>query len=207
MFIGIVAWLHIARPDVDPMARGISRYAIGPHGSAISMAFAMLAFAIGIAAWLLDRPAQAGAFRWHARCLWCAVAGLLVVIVWPLRSPSAGTAEDWLHQGGGAVFFAATAAGVQAIPKWLARANGLGALAALARACSLMSVVTVVVFFVSAMAPGTSLEAIRGLLQRGCFASLSGCLTVLGLGLLIRPAQHASPRRLMKETRTVTAGL
>ncbi len=127
--------------------------------------------------------------------MWCAVAGLLVVIVWPLRSPSTGTAEYWLHQGGGGVFFAAAPAGVQAIPRWLWRANSPDALAVVARACSLMSVVTVVVFFVSAMATGTSLEAIRGVLQRGCFAALSGCLAGLGLGVLIGPANLRGTRR------------
>jgi hypothetical protein len=188
-FIGIVVWLHLVRPDVSPMARGISRYAVGPYGSAISVAFVVLAFAVGIAAWLLGRPGEAGAFRRHAQWLWVAVAGLLVVIVWPLRSPRAGTVEYWLHQGGGAVFFAAAAAGVQAIPQWLRRANGPDALAVVARACSLATVVSVVVFFCSVMATGTSLDEIRGMLQRGCFAALSGCLAVLGLGLFVdRPA-------------------
>ena len=184
-FIGMVMWLHLVRPDVSPMARGISRYAAGPYGSAVSVAFAALAFAVGLAAWQLDHSREAGVFRRHAQSLWVAVAGLLVVIVCPLRSPTPGAVEYWLHQGGGAVFFAAAAAGVQAIPRWLGRANAPDALAVVARACGLATVVTVVVFFGSVMATGTSLDAIRGALQRGCFATLSGCLAVLGIGLLV----------------------
>lgn len=189
MFVGIVVWLHVVRPDVSPMARGISRYAVGAYGHAISVAFAALALAVGIAAEQLNRRFAGGAFKWHAWSLWAAVAGLFVVIVWPLRSPSAGATEYWLHQGGGAVFFAAAAAGVQAIPPWLSRASMPGALVTAARGCSLASALTVVAFFGSVMAAGTSLDTIRGVLQRGCFMALSGSLAVLGLGLLVdRPA-------------------
>jgi hypothetical protein len=93
--------------------------------------------------------------------------------------------EYWLHQGGGAVFFAAAAVGVQAIPQWLGRANEPDALVVGARACSLATVVTVVVFFGSVLATGTPLDAIRGVLQRACFVALGGGLAVLGLGLLV----------------------
>jgi hypothetical protein len=151
----------------------------------MSVGFAALALAVGIAAWQLNLHLEGGAFKRHARSLWVAVAGLFVVIVWPLRSPSAGAAEYWLHQGGGAVFFVAAAAGVQAIPRWLRRAKAPGGLVAAARTCSLVSVVMVVVFFGSVIATGTSLDTIRGVLQRGCFAALSGSLAVLGLGLLV----------------------
>jgi hypothetical protein len=189
VFVSIVVWLHLVRPDVSPMVRGISRYAVGPHGYAISVGFAALASAVGIAAGQLNRRLEGGAFKWHAWSLWAAVAGLFVVIVWPLRSPSAGVTEYWLHQGGGAVFFAAAAAGVQAIPQWLSRARTPGVLVTAARTCSLASAVTVVAFFGSVIATGTSLDTIRGVLQRGCFVSFSGSLALLGCGLLVdKPA-------------------
>jgi hypothetical protein len=147
--------------------------------------FAALAVAFGIAAWQLNRPLEGGVFKRHVRSLCVAVAGLFMVIVWPLRSPSAGAAEYWVHQGGGAAFFVAAAAGVQAIPRWLSRTEASGVLVVAARTCSLVSVVLVIAFFVSVAATGTSLNTILGVLQRGCFAALSGCLAVLGVALLV----------------------
>jgi hypothetical protein len=184
-FISVVMWLHVVRTDVSPMARGISRYAVGPYGSAISLAFGVLAVAIAIAAWQLGSPTNAAGFPRHARSLWVAVAGLAILIVWPLRSSSAGVVEYWLHQVSGAAFFVAAAGGVQAIPRRLDRANGLRAVTLVARGCSVAAVVTVVLFFGSVIAAGTPLEAIRGALQRGCFAALSGSLVALGVGLLL----------------------
>lgn len=82
------------------------------YGSAISLAFGAPAVAIGVAAWQLGSADKTAAFARHARLLWVAVAGLVVLIVWPLRSPSTGVVEYWLHQAGGAAFFAAAAGGV-----------------------------------------------------------------------------------------------
>jgi hypothetical protein len=169
------------------------------------MGFAALALAVGIAARQLNRGLERGAFKRHAWSLWAAVAGLFVLIGWPLRSPSAGVIEYWLHQGGGAVFFAAAAVGVQAIPQWMMRARTPGALVAAARACSLASAATVIAFFGSVIATGTPLDTIRGVLQRGCFVAFSGSLAVLGLGLLVDTRERTEAMNIVG-TRPLSRG-
>jgi hypothetical protein len=34
-FALVIVVFHVVRPDVDPLARGVSRYAVGRHGGAI----------------------------------------------------------------------------------------------------------------------------------------------------------------------------
>jgi hypothetical protein len=50
--VAIVAVLHVLRPDVSPIQRGISRYASGPTLPLMTGAFLTLATAIGTAAWV-----------------------------------------------------------------------------------------------------------------------------------------------------------
>lgn len=57
-FLAIVTWLHAVRPDVDPLRRGVSRYAAGEHGYAVSAAFLMLALALVLSASQLGYPAD-----------------------------------------------------------------------------------------------------------------------------------------------------
>ena len=174
------------------MARGISGCAVGPYGSAISLAFVVLAVAIALAAWQLGSPTNTPRFPRHARSLWVAAAGLAVLIVWPLRSPSAGVVEYWLHQVAGSAFFVAAVHGVQVIPRRLGRANGRDALVLVARGCSRVSGHPGHILR-QRSGRGYALETIRGAFQRGCFAALSGSLAALGFGLLLDRAAGSTP--------------
>src|SRR3954454_11505524 len=111
-FMVIVAWLHTSRPDVDPFRRGVSRYATGSYGYAVSAAFALLAVSLLMAASQL-RDAANAPYRWS---LGVGAAGLLIVVLFPLRSTPPGAAEYVAHQLGGAIFFIGATIGVQAIP-------------------------------------------------------------------------------------------
>ncbi len=186
MFVAIVCWLHVVRPDLDPSRTGISRYAAGDYGHAVTAGFALLSLAILVAA------AQfAGAF---SRALAIAAAGLLLVVFFPLRSSSPGRLEYMLHQLGGAVFFAAGAFGVQAISRKLSASSAPAALRATARVSTVIAAIAVVAFVASVVGRGSWLNASLGMFQRISFAAICIALATLGLDLLREPRVNSDLR-------------
>jgi hypothetical protein len=134
--------LHFVRKDLNPLERGVSRYAAGPFGIVASSAFAALTIAVAAVAFSTGTA------------FWIAAAGLLVVTMLPLRSGEPGRAEYFAHQFGGAIFFLSAAAGGLALDR-----------GPVIRALAWNSALAVLLFF-------TSRAAIRGLLQRWCFLSI-----------------------------------
>ncbi|HKY21793.1 MAG TPA: DUF998 domain-containing protein [Vicinamibacterales bacterium] len=183
-FLVVVAWLHVVRPDVDPFRRGVSRYAAGSYGYAVSVAFAMLAAALLIAAAHLDSGGEADASSSHRRALWLGAAGLLVVVWFPLRSALPASGEYWAHQLGGATFFAASTVGVQAVSSTLRRKASPEWLEMVARWSEGIAIVALLLFFASVLLNVPVLKAVLGILQRSCFIALCTSLIALGLGLL-----------------------
>jgi hypothetical protein len=185
----VVAWLHASRPDVDPFRRGVSRYAAGSYGYAVSAAFALLAVSLLIAASQLRGAANAVSMVLYRRSLTVGAAGLLVVVLFPLRSASPEAGEYVAHQLGGAIFFIGATIGVQAIPDALRRLAVPGWLTTLARSFARVSVVLLLVFFASVLSNVPALNSVRGILQRSCFIALCTSLIALGIALLNeRPA-------------------
>ena len=96
VFIVLVVRLHWLRPDVDPVSRGISRYAAGPNGYVASAAFAALVLACAGAAWLLR------SVPWVI-----AAVGLTAVMFTPLGLEPAAGISYAVHQAGALIFFIA----------------------------------------------------------------------------------------------------
>ena len=188
-FVVIVGWLHTVDQDVDSIRRGVSRYASGSHGFAVSVAFALLAVSLLMAASQL-RGTDALPMALYRRSLGVGTAGLVVVVLFPLRSKSPGAAEYIAHQLGGAVFFVGATIGVQAVPVALRRLAEPAWLTALARWSARMSVLTLLLFFGSVLS-GPGLHSVLGILQRCCFIALCTSLITLGSGLLTSPANLA----------------
>jgi len=185
-FLAIVVWLHFVRSDLDPVARGVSRYAAGPYGLAITLAFGSLSLAVVTAAALLKSATS-------RRGLVVAAVGLLLVVAFPLRSASPTHGEYFLHQFGGAVFFVAATIGVFGIagklrtvpaPAWLQRT---------ARVSSAAAGAGLIVFFTSVAARHSLLGPWLGLFQRICFAAICTALLTLALGLIRESPTDSGP--------------
>jgi Protein of unknown function (DUF998) len=198
----VVAWLHAVRTDIDPFRRGVSRYAAGPYGFAVSVAFATLALALLIAASQLGSAAEDPGMGRYRRSLWVGAVGLLAVVVFPLRSSSPGTSEYWVHQLGGGIFFLAATVGIQAITTRLQRTEAPEWLTILARASGRASAMLLPLFFSSVAMNIAALNSVLGILQRACFVTLCTSLITLGIGLLKerRPVTTACSRRRLVES-------
>jgi uncharacterized protein DUF998 len=167
-FAIVVGWLHVERQDLSPRDKGISHYAVGGTYGAMTAAF--VALALGL---LGSVVAIAERIQTHTTPGLIAVAsaavGLLIVAAVPV--PSAGEA-GWrspAHTCGALVFFIGTALGaallsphVRPFASYVAKA-----------------VVVMVVLFMLGMVGVPGLHAIRGWLQRACFAMVVWWLLVL----------------------------
>ncbi len=181
-FVVIVCWLHVVRPDLDPVRSGVSRYAAGDHGYAVTASFVMLSLAILIAASRFTGP--------YRHALWASSAGLLLVVLLPVRSSGLGRVEYTLHQVGGAVFFAAATIGVQAIPRKLRARQAPAPLQLTAHVSAVAAAIALALFFASVAVRGSSLDAALGVFQRVCFAAICVALVALGFDML-RETPHA----------------
>jgi hypothetical membrane protein len=160
-FVLTVVTLHFLRTDVDPLARGVSRYAVGEYGYAVNAAFILLAGAVAVTGLGLRGTAPpVGAAGIYL--LWLAAAGMALVAIFPLRSADSAATENLPHQLGGMVFFLAAAAGAVVVSRATRRHTMLGWTAA--------AVVTV--YFLSIGVPALRLTEVRGFLQRVCFAAI-----------------------------------
>jgi hypothetical protein len=97
LFVGIMLRLHVARRDVSPVSRGMSRYAGPPTLALATLAFVALAGGVAALAAGLDQPDRSFALF--------AAAGLAVVAATPIGQPAA-TPLYALHTIGGLVFYA-----------------------------------------------------------------------------------------------------
>jgi hypothetical protein len=179
-FVLTVVALHFLRTDVDPLARGVSRYAVGEYGSIVNVVF--LSLAVALAATGIGFRANApGASRNGAYLLWLGAAGVAFVAFFPLRSADSRATENLPHQLGGMVFFVAAAAGIVLLSRGTKRET-LGWVTAAA----------VTVYFLSIGVPALLLTGIRGLLQRVCFAAIVTWLILANVALDAHRRQSAS---------------
>ena len=95
-----MATLHIMRPDVSPLARGMSRYAGGGTLGLATVAFLAWAGAlIALAALVrLTHPAT-------SRALLLSACGVLVVVMTPIGDPHTPAGVTLVHTLGGAAFY------------------------------------------------------------------------------------------------------
>jgi hypothetical protein len=97
LFVAIMGRLHVVRPDVSPVSRGMSRYAGPPTLALATLAFVALAGGVVALAATLDLPGRNSALL--------AAAGLVVVAATPIGQP-ASTSITALHTIGGLAFYA-----------------------------------------------------------------------------------------------------
>ncbi len=181
-FVAIVAWLHVVRPDIDPIAHGVSRYAAGDHGYAVTGAFALLSGATFVAAYLVGSSKPGTRTDFPRRTLEIAAAGMFLVVLFPMRSPAPARFEYLMHQSGGAVFFLAAAIGVQALGGRLRAASASARLQVTARVAGVVAVASLVAFLGS-IASVLPLHPVLGLLQRTCLAAICVALVTFALGV------------------------
>jgi Protein of unknown function (DUF998) len=169
-FALVIAVFHFLRPDVDPLARGVSRYAVGRYGdvfNAVSLALALAFVVTGFG----FRQAAPGSGALGVYLLWLGAAGMVFVAVFPLRAEDSMAVENLPHQVGGMIFFLAAAAAAVLLSRAVGRHSALawGVVAATA------------VFFVSVGVP--ALTGISGLLQRVVFATIVAWLVLANSAL------------------------
>lgn len=109
-FAAIMAALHVLRPDLPPLERGMSRYAGGDTLALATVAFLALAGAwVALANQLRTTP--------HARIsLVVAVVGLVGVAATPIGDPSPHTILLLVHTIGGLLFYVGTARAMLVVP-------------------------------------------------------------------------------------------
>ena len=108
--------LHLARPDVDPIAEGISAYAHGPYGVVQRAAF--VALGVGALAVSLALAGAAIPSRWVAvGALLVAVSGVCQVLlaVYPMDAPGRWTRSGEIHWRVGPIASVAMIAAVFAL--------------------------------------------------------------------------------------------
>ena len=110
IFTLVMAALHVLRPDLPPLDRGLSRYAGG--GTLVPATVAFLALA---GAWVvLAKQVRATP---HSRMpLIVAAVGLVVVAATPIGGPSPPAIVLSVHTIGGLLFYLGTARAMLAIP-------------------------------------------------------------------------------------------
>lgn len=59
-FVFVIGLLHVLRPDVDPLARVTSEYAVGPYGSLMASAYVALGLSLLALGMALSRAFAAG---------------------------------------------------------------------------------------------------------------------------------------------------
>jgi hypothetical protein len=148
VFVAIVVALHVLRPDVSPMHRGISRYANGRTMTAMTTAFLALAGAMGIVAWTT-----------RSWLLGMAAAALTGVAATPDRLDPPAHSVALVHTACALVFFVVAAAGIFVSHR--SSPPGLAWLPAVATTA----------FFIS-MTGAPGLARICGVLQRLSFAAI-----------------------------------
>ena len=169
-FALVIVVFHVLRPDVDPLARGVSRYAVGRYGQVFNAVSLALAFAFVVTGFAF-RQAAPDSGTLGVYLLWLGAAGMVFVAVFPLRAEDSMAVENLPHQAGGMIFFLAAAVA----PVLLSRAVGRHAVLAWG------IVVATAVFFVSVGVP--ALTGIRGLLQRVCFVTIVAWLIAANAAL------------------------
>lgn len=179
-FTALVAWLHVRRRDLDPRTRGVSHYAVGPTRGVMTVAF--LALAVGTSGITAAFDPALGGVAW----LRAAALGITLVALVPVPGPDAAAWRGPVHALGALGFFVAAAVGAVLLS---ARVNGAAVLIAW------MLAVAVVVFLAS-MAGVPGLFAIRGWLQRGCFALVAAWLLIAGWHSWPRSAASSTGVRL-----------
>jgi hypothetical membrane protein len=172
-FVLAVVALHVLRTDVDPLARGVSRYAVGDYGYVVNAAFLLLAAAL-VATGIGFRRSAPDPGTVGVWLLWASAAGMAVVAVFPVRAADSAAAENLPHQLGGMVFFLAAAGGAVVLSRRTGRDTKLGWATAAA----------VTVYFLSIGVPAFPLAGVRGLLQRVCFGGIVAWLVLANVALV-----------------------
>ena len=84
-FALVIVVFHVIRPDVDPLARGVSRYAVGPYGAIFNIVSLVLALSFVVTGFGV-RQAAADTGTLGVYLLWLSAAGMVLVAFFPLRA-------------------------------------------------------------------------------------------------------------------------
>src|SRR6185503_4936456 len=123
-FALLIVVFHFLRPDVDPLARGVSRYGVGRYGelfNAVSLVLALSFVVTGLGV----REAAPGTGTAGVYLLWLSAAGMALVALFPLKAVDSMAAENLPHQIGGMVFFVSAAAAIVLLSRALGRHTAL----------------------------------------------------------------------------------
>ena len=174
---GLLITLHALRPDLSPLSRFVSEYAVGPYGSLMRVTF----FACGAALLCLGRAYHAGASNRYWRIgVWLHyLAGAVMIAAGvfsmdPMTTPADQmTREGQLHGFTGMIGMPAQPIGAALLAwgVWSAGLRARGSLV-LAAAVSCTSLVALDAGIMTVMAAGPAtfpLDTWVGLLNRGWF--------------------------------------
>jgi hypothetical protein len=178
-FVLTVVTLHFLRTDVDPLARGVSRYAVGEYGPIVNIVFLSLGAALaatGLGFRATPRAGQTGVYL-----LWLSAAGIALTALFPLRSADSAAPVNLPHQVAGMIFFPAAAAGAVVLSRGTNR-----------KTLAWVTAAAVTIYFLSIGVPALGLTAVRGLLQRVCFAAIVTWLILANVALDAHRRQSAS---------------
>ncbi|MFQ5930779.1 MAG: DUF998 domain-containing protein [Nitrospiraceae bacterium] len=107
-WIVALAFLHILRPDMDPLVRTMSEYMCGPYGWLMTTTFFALAVALGALSLGLSRTltrtrgSRIGILLVYVAALGLVVAGVFPGLIGPPQPPACDLAavEAWIQQAG-----------------------------------------------------------------------------------------------------------
>jgi hypothetical protein len=180
-FAFAVVALHFLRPDLDPLSRATSEYAIGPYGYLMASAF----FSLSLASWALllalgRRLAGPARSRAGLALLGVWAACVLAAMIFPIDAAGApSTTAGLIHNASGPIGFLSLALGALFISR---RFRHDAALRPIARPAVGLSLLLLAAFFAvpAAMASGLPLAGLaQRLLLAACVAWLSLTATCL----------------------------
>lgn len=168
-FVCAIVLLHLLRPDVNPMARVTSEYAVGPYGFVMTSAYivfslALLALALGLARSLsISGSATAG-----IALLGLAAAGTATAALFPVDvgAPRPITTEGWVHRIAAIVAFASMTTGPLLLARPFRRDPGwtdLAWLGAVAGAVGLVGLVAIQLFLLERGLAGAAQRVVLAL--------------------------------------------
>lgn len=163
-FVLIIVALHFLRPDLNPISRPTSEYAVGPYGFLMTTAF----FSMSVASWALvlglsQGLSHAARSRIGLGLLSIWALGLLIAMSFPIDLDGApATLSGTIHRINGPLVFLSLTAGVLLVSRRFKQDEKWRSLH---RPALILSLVMLVAFFGVPLAMATGL-ALAGLAQR-----------------------------------------
>jgi hypothetical protein len=124
-FAAIVAALHVIRPDLNPISRPTSAYAVGPNSFLMTSAFfsmSLASFALVVALYQTLSPSARSRFGLGLLALWS--TGVFIAMIFPMDARGAPqTLSGMIHQTAGPLTFLCLSTGMVLVSWRLKRDN------------------------------------------------------------------------------------